>query len=177
MISIHGKHPCQRVCTNIPANLPAPPKSRGLQICSCTHLLLKGPNLDSLEGVAQQEADLAAGVALFALALIALGSVELRFDLSNAGYLLLLLVEIRAGELVSHGFGPKQNEYKVKIREHACINTPKGLCNSGTQELNDSAAAFWRFCTYLTPPKHKCPFGNSRFHLGQFLLSSAREMR
>lgn len=171
------------VCTNIPASLPAQPKSRALQICSCTHLLLEGPNLDSLEGVAQQEADLAAGVALLALALIALGSVELRFDLSNAGYLLLLLVEIRAGELVSHGFGPKQmqkspeDEYKVKIREHACINTPKGLGNCGTQELNDSAAAFWRLCTFLTPPKHKCPFGNCRFHLGQFLLLSAREMR
>lgn len=64
--------------------------------------------MDSLEGVAQQEADLAAGVALFAFALVALGPVELRFNLSNAGYLLLLLVEIRAGELVSHGFGPKQ---------------------------------------------------------------------
>lgn len=66
--------------------------------------------MDSLEGVAQQEADLAAGVALFAFALIALGPVELRFNLSNAGYLLLLLVEIRAGELVSHGFGPKQTQ-------------------------------------------------------------------
>lgn len=64
---------------------------------------------DLLEGVAQEEADLAAVVALFAFALVALGSVELRFNLPNAGYLLLLLtVEIRAGELVSHGLGPKQ---------------------------------------------------------------------
>lgn len=110
MISIQGKHHCQRVCTNIPADLPAQPKSGALQVPSCARLLLKGPNVDSLEGVAQQEADLAAGVALFALALIALGSVELRFDLSDAGYLLLLLVEIRAGELVSHGFGPEQTQ-------------------------------------------------------------------
>lgn len=64
---------------------------------------------DLLEGVAQEEADLAAVVALFAFALVALGPVELRFDLPNAGYLLLLLaVEIRTGELVSHGLGPKQ---------------------------------------------------------------------
>lgn len=63
---------------------------------------------DLLEGVAQQEADLATVVALFAFALIPLGSVELRFNLANAGHLLLLLVEIRAGELVGHGFGPKR---------------------------------------------------------------------
>lgn len=64
---------------------------------------------DLLEGVAQEEADLAAVVTLFAFALVALGPVELRFDLPNAGYLLLLLgVEIRTGELVSHGLGPKQ---------------------------------------------------------------------
>ncbi len=64
---------------------------------------------DLLEGVAQEEADLAAVVARFAFTLVALGSVELRFDLSNAGYLLLLLsMEIRTGELVSHGLGPKR---------------------------------------------------------------------
>lgn len=64
---------------------------------------------DLLEGVAQEEADLAAGVALFAFALVAFGSVELRFNLPNAGYLFLLLsVEIGTGELVSHGLGPKQ---------------------------------------------------------------------
>lgn len=64
---------------------------------------------DLLEGVAQEEADLATVVALFAFALVALGPVELRFDLPNAGHLLLLLsVEIRTGELVSHGLGPKQ---------------------------------------------------------------------
>lgn len=63
---------------------------------------------DLLEGVAQEEADLAAGIALFAFALVALGSVELRFNLPNAGNLLLLFsMEIRAGELVSHGLGPK----------------------------------------------------------------------
>lgn len=69
-----------------------------------------GVNLtDLLEGIAQQEADLAAVVALFALALVALGSIKLWFDLPNAGYLLLLLaVKIRTGELVSHGLGPKQ---------------------------------------------------------------------
>lgn len=62
---------------------------------------------DSLEGVAQQEADLAAVVALFAFALVALGPVKLRFDLPDAGHLLLLLaVEVRTGELVSHGLGP-----------------------------------------------------------------------
>lgn len=65
--------------------------------------------MDLLEGVAQEEADLAAVVPLFAFALVALGSVELRFDLPDAGHLLLLLaVEIRAGELVSHGLGPTQ---------------------------------------------------------------------
>lgn len=68
-----------------------------------------GPRSDLLEGVAQQEADLAAGVALFAFALIAFGPVELGLDLPDAGDLLLLLaVEIRAGELVSHGFGPER---------------------------------------------------------------------
>lgn len=65
--------------------------------------------MDLLEGIAQEEADLATSVALLAFALIAFGSVKLRFDLTNAGYLLLLLsMEIRAGELVSHRFGPKQ---------------------------------------------------------------------
>lgn len=64
-------------------------------------------NGDLLEGVAQQEADLAAVVALFAVALVALRPVELRLDLADAGHLLLLLgVEVGAGELVSHGFGP-----------------------------------------------------------------------
>lgn len=63
---------------------------------------------DLLEGVAQEEADLAAVVALFTFTLVPLGSVELWFDLPNAGYLLLLFtVEIRTGELVSHGLGPK----------------------------------------------------------------------
>ncbi len=73
---------------------------------------------DLLEGVAQEEADFAAGVALFPFALVAFGPVELRFNLPDAGYLLLLLsMEIRTGELVSHGLGPKQthksseNEY------------------------------------------------------------------
>lgn len=62
---------------------------------------------DLLEGVAQQEADLSAVVALLAVALVALGPVELRLDLPDAGHLLLLLrVEVRAGQLVSHGFGP-----------------------------------------------------------------------
>lgn len=73
-------------------------------------LKLTTANADSLEGVAQQEADLAAGVALLAFALVALGPVELRLDLSDAGHLLLLLVEVGAGELVSHGFGPKQTQ-------------------------------------------------------------------
>lgn len=63
---------------------------------------------DLLEGVTQEEADLAAVVALFAFALVAFGSVELRLDLPNAGDLLLLLsVEIRARELVSHWLGPE----------------------------------------------------------------------
>lgn len=62
---------------------------------------------DLLEGVAQQEADLAAVVALFAIALVALRPVELRLDLANAGHLLLLLgVEVGTGQLVSHGLGP-----------------------------------------------------------------------
>ena len=70
-------------------------------------VVCSGVNL--LKGVAQEEADLATVVSLFAFALVALGSVELRLDLPNTGDLLLLLtVEIRTGELVSHGLGPKQ---------------------------------------------------------------------
>lgn len=66
---------------------------------------------DLLEGVAQEEADLAAGVALLAFALVAFGPVELRLDLADAGHLLLLLgVEVGTGELVSHGLGPEQTE-------------------------------------------------------------------
>lgn len=62
---------------------------------------------DLLEGVAQQEADLAAVVSLFAVALVALRPVELRLDLADAGHLLLFLsVEVGTGELVSHGLGP-----------------------------------------------------------------------
>lgn len=66
-----------------------------------------GDGWDSLEGVAQQKADLPTVVALLAVALVALGPVELRLDLSDAGHLLLFLrVEVRAGKLVSHGLGP-----------------------------------------------------------------------
>lgn len=62
---------------------------------------------DLLEGVAQQEADLAAVVALFAITQVALRPVELRLDLADAGHLLLLLgMEVGTGELVSHGLGP-----------------------------------------------------------------------
>lgn len=70
---------------------------------------------DLLEGVAQEEADLAAVVARFAFTLVALRPVELRFDLPNAGYLLLLLVEIRTGELVSHGLRPEQTQKSLKV--------------------------------------------------------------
>lgn len=71
-----------------------------------------------LEGVAQQEADLAAGVALLAFALIAFGPVKLRLDLPNAGDLLLILaMEIRAGELVSHGLGSEITQGVRNMRE------------------------------------------------------------
>lgn len=80
-----------------------------------TDRAVSGVNL--LEGIAQEEADLAAVVALFALTRVALGSVELRFDLPDAGYLLLLFtVEIRTGELVSHGLGPKQTHTVCQLR-------------------------------------------------------------
>lgn len=93
--------------------------------------------LDSLEGVAQQEADLAAGVALFAFALIAFGSVELRLDLPDAGDLLLLLaVEIRAGELVSHGFGPEHAHNGTKGER--LKNTHTKLHNRMTQQLKSA---------------------------------------
>lgn len=71
--------------------------------------------VDLLKGVAQEEADLAAVVTLFTFTLVPLGSVELWFDLPNAGYLLLLLtVEIRTGELVSHGLWPKHTYIRAQ---------------------------------------------------------------
>lgn len=66
---------------------------------------------DSLKGITQEKADLAAGVAQFALTLVTLWSVELWFDLPNTGHLLFLFtMEIRTGELLSHGLGPTQRE-------------------------------------------------------------------
>lgn len=79
-----------------------------------------GDGWNSLEGVAQQEADLATVVALLAVALVAFGPVELRLDLPDAGHLLLLLrVEVRAGQLVSHGFGPAHRGQEHTRRENA----------------------------------------------------------
>lgn len=82
--------------------------------------------VDSLEGVAQEEADLATGVTLFTFTLVPFGSVELWLDLPNAGYLLLLLtVEIGAGELVSHGLRPKHSEGRGHTHLHGKI-----ICDS-----------------------------------------------
>lgn len=67
--------------------------------------------MDSLEGVSQEEADFATVVALFAVPLVSLAqAVKFWLDLPNAGQLLALLltVEIRAGELVSHGLWPEE---------------------------------------------------------------------
>lgn len=71
--------------------------------------------MDLLECVSQEEADFATVVPRFALAQVALGSVQLWFNLPDARHLLLLLaVEIRAGELVSHGLGPKQTHKSLE---------------------------------------------------------------
>ena len=70
-----------------------------------------------LEGVAQEEADFAAGVALLAITLFALPqSVQLWFDLPNTGHLLTLLLamEIWTGELMSHGLRPAEKTETVQ---------------------------------------------------------------
>lgn len=92
---------------------------------------------DSLEGVAQKEADFAAVVALFAIALVSLAQpVKFWFDLPDAGQLLTLLLtmEIRAGELVSHGLRPGERPEGEHTHTSACIDTPNtqphGLPNS-----------------------------------------------
>lgn len=81
--------------------------------------------VDSLEGVAQEEADFAAGV-LFAIALVSLAQpVKFWFDLPNAGQLLTLLLtmEIRAGKLVSHGLRP--GERPEGEHTHTCARIDK----------------------------------------------------
>lgn len=83
----------------------------------------------SLEGVAQEEADFAAGVALFAVPLVSLAQpVEFWFDLPDAGQLLTLLltVEIRTGELVSNGLRPGERTEGEQSLTHAYnAQTPK----------------------------------------------------
>ncbi len=81
--------------------------------------------VDSLEGVAQEEADFAAGV-LFAIPLVSLAQpVKFWFDLPNAGQLLTLLLtmEIRAGKLVSHGLRP--GERPEGEHTHTCARIDK----------------------------------------------------
>lgn len=102
---------------------------------------------DSLEGVAQKEADFAAVVALFAIALVSLAQpVQFWFDLPNAGQLLTLLLtmEIRAGELVSHGLRPRER--------------PEGEQHTHTCTCIDNIPPHWIF-----HPKIKIKRGNDIF--------------